>query len=154
MAETSSTREAQADAGAIEVGISLRPAWFGDRASYTQIDLLNAVETSLRQHENDTRFHRSFLGRLLGPVLGLSDPDKIQIPGQRFKQLLWLAGYENASEKVTNLEVYLIDFDKLRSLQDAACKAVGYWERDWSQVTEDSDLQRIPDDPDRGPGQP
>lgn len=154
MAVMSSTKDAQTGASTMEVGVSPRPAWFGDRASYTQIDLLNAVETALRQHDNDTRFHRSFFGRLLGPILGLSDPDKIRIPGQRFKQLLWLAGHQDASKKVTNLEVYVIDVHKLRSLQDAACKVVGYWERDWSQVTEDSDLQSVPANPDRGRANP
>jgi hypothetical protein len=143
----------QSGASSIEVGASPRPAWFGDRASYTQIDLLNSVETALRQHGNDTKFHRTFLGRLLGPVLGLADPDKIQITGQRFKQLLWLAGSENASRQVTNLEVYLIDVDKLRSLQDKACKAVGYWERDWSKIVEDADLERNPIASDPGPKQ-
>lgn len=154
MTETPPTKEEQSGADSIDVGIAPRPAWFGDRASYTQFDLLTSIETALRQHDNDTRFHRSFLGRLLGPVLGLSDPDKIQITGRRFKQLLWLVGNEEASKQITDLEVYLIDVEKLRSLQNKACEVIGYWERDWSQVTEDSDLpEQTPKGSDGRPSQ-
>ncbi|MEM7445638.1 MAG: hypothetical protein AAF414_20115 [Pseudomonadota bacterium] len=87
---------------------------YRDRA-FSDGELLVSIENSLRIHDHDHRFHKSLLGRILSPLLGLADPRWIEIDGKRLKHLFALTAEAQADE-IAIEHMYVIGVATLRRL--------------------------------------